>query len=165
MGENSMGKDNSAWGMLIVLFLLFIVFGGALGGNGLNRGATVISNDGGGCNRVSNCEAQKQGMVDAYNTQLNTINQSILTRAEIAASTTAITNQAALINTANQSEKIFDLKMENSTLKNNALTLQMFNELNRRLDHMPIRPPYFAQGYVPDGQRIPQNCNSSCGVV
>lgn len=57
-------KSGMGWvGVLFVILVIWAIFGGGFGG-GWNRGC----NDG-GCNRVSNCEVEKQGIIDSAKTQ------------------------------------------------------------------------------------------------
>ncbi|MEG2848194.1 MAG: hypothetical protein RR904_05450, partial [Bacilli bacterium] len=118
MGDDKNGTNNT-WGILIVLFLLFIVFGrGFIGGRGEDLG--VVGNNlgcGCGCGRVSNCEVERQEIIDSYNTQLNTINQGIITRADMQNGFQRLSDQSRGQWDAQQGEKIFDLKMENQSLK------------------------------------------------
>ena len=61
-----MDEKSTNWGFLILIFLFFIVFfgGGNLGGVFGGRGNCM-----GGCNVVSNCEIEKQGIIDSARTQ------------------------------------------------------------------------------------------------
>lgn len=165
--KNSMGT----WGILILIFLLFIVFGGGLFGRerGFAGDAVVANGVGCGCNRVSNCEVERQEIIDSYNTQLNTINQSIITRQDMAAGFKTLADQSRGQYDAQQGEKIFDLKMENSSLKNMLYSNGKFDCLEKQISEIacntPKRPPYWATGYVPDGERVPRRngCNEGCG--
>lgn len=88
-----------------------------------------------------------------------------------------IMNQAYLIQQAGMQETIFDLKMENTSLKNNIFTkeqtdaimnklqeccCQLGNRLNVLECNIPQRPPVYAAGYVADGFPIPPR-NGFCG--
>lgn len=76
--------------------------------------------------------------------------------------------QASAIRNEQQAETMFDLKIENTTLKQNNVMLEKFAELkaemaacccnfNRRLDQVPMAPPVWAQSYAPAGQPIPDH--------
>ena len=89
----------------------------------------------------------------------------------------AIMAQASAIRNEQQAETIFDLKIENTTLKQNNVLLEKFAqlekqyagcccELNRRLDsiecNMLPKPKVFGQGYVTTGTPIPANSGFLC---
>lgn len=58
-------RSGMGWaGVLLFIVVIWVIFGGGIG-NGWGRGTC---NDG-GCNRVSNCEVQKQEIVDSARTQ------------------------------------------------------------------------------------------------
>lgn len=164
-----MDNKENTWGILIVLFLLFIVFGGGFGIG--NRGvvASELGGNCGGCGRVSNCEVERQEIIDTYNTQLNTINQSILTRSNADANAQRLFDQSRSQYDAQQGEKIFDLKMENQGLKGMLYSNEKFGKIENQLEalacQLPKRPPYWAQGFVPDGERVPRNGGCGCGVA
>lgn len=55
-------KSGMGWiGVLFVILVVWLLFGGGLGNGWGNRGA--------GCERVSNCEVEKQEIIDAAKTQ------------------------------------------------------------------------------------------------
>ncbi len=89
----------------------------------------------------------------------------------------AIMSQASLIRNEQQAETIFDLKIENSNLKQNNVIIEKFNQmekmyaecccgLNRRLDaiecNMLPKPQVFGQGYVTTATSIPPNNGFCC---
>lgn len=91
----------------------------------------------------------------------------------------AIMAQASAIRNEQQAETIFDLKIENNTLKQNNALLGAVSGiekqisdcccgLNRRLDTLecsiPQRPPVYAQGYVPNGIGFPAPVGYGCGL-
>lgn len=171
-------------GVLFVILVIWAIFGGGFGGcnNGWgNRGNCVPD---GGCNRVSNCEVEKREIIDSARTQYLTEQQGEMTRTAIRDSRDAVMGQASRIYEAQQSEKIFDLKMENMSLKNNFYTKELVSGLsqqlsdcccgfNRRLDaiecDMLKKPNLFGVASTCSGQTIPggfnlwNGCNNGCG--
>ena len=149
MEERSTGMSWIA--VLFVIIVVVAIFGGNLGGGwGWNRSGNPYPAQEGGCNRVSNCQVEKQGIVDAARTQYLIEQQSNNTRAAINASTEAITSQASHIYEQRLQETIFDLKMENQSLKNGIFTKEQTDALaakisdcccgfNRRLDSIECR--------------------------
>lgn len=175
-------KSGMTWlGVLFFVVILLVLLGGGLGGcgNGLwgNRGNCVPE---GGCNRVSNCEVEKREIIDSARTQYLTEQQGETTRLAIRDSRDAVMGQASRIYEAQQSEKIFDLKMENMSLKNNFYTKELVGGLsqqlsdyccafNRRLDaiecDMLKKPNLYGVASTCSGQTIPGAFNflNGCG--
>ncbi len=165
-------KTSSVWGILILVFLFFIVFNN--GTNGIfgrgNIGECAPNNYNLGCHGTSNCEVEKQTIINTATTQFKILEQGEQTR-----------EQASRIYEAQQAEKMFDLKLnaqttalmnaqalaskdnEISMLKNQRYIDAKFEGVDRQLWELncstPKRPPYYAQGYVPFGERIPQNAS------
>ena len=161
--------------VLFVIIVVVALFGGNLGGGwGWNRsGNPYPAQEGSGCNRVSNCQVEKQGIVDAARTQYLIEQQSNDTRMAINASTDAITSQASRIYEQRLQETIFDLKMENQNLKNGIFTKEQTDALaakisdcccgfNRRLDaiegRMLTKPALYGVASTSAGQIIPASC-------
>lgn len=90
-----MNNDQStgmSW--LAVLFIIIVIaalFGGFGNGFGFGRGNMPYPVNDTGCNRVSNCEVEKQGIIDTSRTQYLIEQQSNDTRMAINASTEAVT--------------------------------------------------------------------------
>lgn len=172
MEERSTGMSWIA--VLFVIIVVVAIFGGNLGGGwGWNRSGNPYPAQEGGCSRVSNCQVEKQGIVDAARTQYLIEQQSNTTRAAINASTEAITSQASRIYEQHLQESIFDLKMENQSLKNGIFTKEQTDALaakisdcccgfNRRLDaiecRMLTKPTLYGVAATGAGQIIPASC-------
>ena len=172
-----MNNDQStgmSW--LAVLFIIIVIaalFGGFGNGFGFGRGNMPYPVTDTGCNRVSNCEVEKQGIIDTSRTQYLIEQQSNDTRMAINASTEAITSQASRIYEQRLQETIFDLKMENQSLKNGIFTKEQTDALaakisdcccgfNRRLDaiegRMLTTPALYGVASTGAGQIIPASC-------
>lgn len=175
-------KTGMSWiGVLFIILVIWAVFGGGFGngcGNGLfgNRGGCLPE---GGCDRVSNCEIEKNEIIDSARTQYLIEQQSSDTRTAIRDSRDAVMGQASRIYEAQQSEKIFDLKMENQSLKSNIFTKELVGNLsqqlsecccsfNRRLDaiecDMLKRPQLSGVAATCSGQIVPAVWNSNCNA-
>ena len=146
--------------------------GGFGGGWGWNRGNNPYPPQE-GCNRVSNCEVERQEIADTARTQYLIEQQSNATRMAINASTDAITSQASRIYEQRLQETIYDLKMENQSLKNGIFTKEQTDALaakisdcccgfNRRLDaiegRMLTKPNLYGVASTCGGQIIPASC-------
>lgn len=172
-------RTGMSWiGVLFVILVIWAIFGGGFGNNLFgNRGACLPE---GGCGRVSNCEIEKNEIIDSARTQFLIEQQSADTRTAIRDSRDAVMGQASRIYEAQQSEKIFDLKMENMSLKNNFYTKELVGDLskqlsdcccafNRRLDgiecNMLTKPNLYGVAATCSGQTIPAGFNlNSCGT-
>lgn len=135
-----------------MLYLIFCRDGGGLFGGCNNNDR---------CDRVSNCEVEKQGIVNTAQTQFLIGQEGSATRASVRDTQDALMAQANRIYEQGLQEKIFDLKLENTSLKNNFFNkeqtdaiMQKLNdcccEFNRRLDSVECRmlktPPFFPTG-------------------
>ena len=178
-----MNNDQStgmSW--LAVLFIIIVIaalFGNFGNGFGFGRGNMPYPVNDTGCSRVSNCQVEKQGIVDAARTQYLIEQQSNDTRMAINASTDAITSQASRIYEQRLQETIFDLKMENQSLKNGIFTKEQTDALaakisdcccgfNRRLDaiecRMLTKPALYGVASTGAGQIIPASCGCNGNV-
>lgn len=179
-------KSGMTWlGVLFFVVILLVLLGGGLGqcGGGFwgGRGNCGGYAPEGGCTRVSNCEVEKREIIDSARTQYLTEQQGETTRLAIRDSRDAVMGQASRIYEAQQSEKIFDLKMENQALKGQlysdakftALTQQLSDcccAFNRRLDgiecNMLTKPNLYGVAATCNGQTIPGGFNlwrDGCG--
>lgn len=172
-------RSGMSWiGVLFVILVIWAIFGGGFGSWG-NRGYGME----GGCGRVSNCDVEKQEIIDSAKTQYLIEQQGSATRTAIRDSRDDVMGQASRIYEAQQSEKIFDLKMENQSLKDQIFTKDQIGGVakqledcccafNRRLDaiecNMLKRPQLFGVATTCGGQTIPagfnlNGCGSGCG--
>lgn len=150
MGDTNTGMS-WVWVLfvVIVLYLIFCRDGGVLGG---------------GCgNGRSAWEAEKQEIIDSAKTQYQIEQQGAETRAATQAGFEALSAQNSRIYEQGLQETIFDLKMENTSLKNNAFTKEQTDALaksmaecccgfNRRIDAIEAmmlkQPPFYPYGYT-----------------
>lgn len=158
-------------GVLFVVIVIWAIFGGGFGNCwGNNRGNCGGWGFDGGCGRVSNCEVERSGLINTATTQFLVEQSGSATRTALHDTQDAIMAQASRIYEANQSEKIFDLKMENQALKTQLYSDAKFNALekqvddcccgfNRRLDsiecNMLTRPRLTGVGITCDGHLVP----------
>ena len=174
MDDRSSGMSWIA--VLFVIIVIFAIFGNGFGGWGRGNMPAVVSD--GGCSRVSNCQVEKQEIIDTAHTQYLIEQQSNDTRMAINASTEAITSQASRIYEQRLQETIFNLKMENQSLKNGIFTKEQTDALSeklsafccgfeRRLDaiegRMLTKPALYGVAATGAGQVIPATCGSCNG--
>lgn len=173
-------KSGMTWlGVLFFVVILLVLLGGGLGngfGNGWgNRNGCAPE---GGCGRVSNCQVEKNEIIDSARTQFLIEQNGAATRTAIRDSRDDVMAQASRIYEAQQSEKIFDLKMENQALKGQIYSDAKFTALsqqlsdcccafNRRLDgiecDMLKRPNLSGVAATCSGQLVPALFRSDCG--
>lgn len=167
-------KSGMSWlWVLFVVVILYLIFGGGLLGGCGNRWGNW-GNDC-GCTRVSNCEVEKQEIIDSAQTRYLIEQQGAQTRAANAAGVAEITAQNNRIYEQGLQERIFDLKLENNSLKNNffvkeqtdALAKQYADcccELNRRLDGIECRmikaPNFYGAGVFSPSCACGSGCNN-----
>lgn len=166
--ENNTNNFASILWFVIIFVVIYAMFGGNLGGRGLNNHE---------CGCVSNCEVQKQEIIDnarnlyAIETTGNrTIEANNL-------NTQRLYDQSARQYEAGLQEKIFDLKINaqtttilngqemiakdgridllEKTIRDNEKFNVLMSEVSALRCAIPARPPYYAQGYVPTGCEIP----------
>ncbi len=170
-----MDNKETSWGWLILIFLFFIAFTG----NGIfGRGERGVAAQPfapympyfDGCNRVSNCEVEKQTLINTATTQ-NLINQQgEATRMQMRDDKDAIMAQASRIFEADQAEKLFDAKLKIQALESQAVATANYNalalqnercccETNRRLDQIECqmlkKPHLFGVASTCSGQYVP----------
>lgn len=107
-------------GVLFVILVIWAIFGNGFGcnngggfgfGNRCNNVPYMPYWPDGGCNRVSNCEIEKTGIIDSAKTQFLIEQNGAATRTELHNTQDAIMAQASRIYEAQQAEKMFDLKL------------------------------------------------------
>lgn len=172
-------------GVLFVILVIWAIFGGGFGCNGGGFGWNNRGNCGsfvpeGGCSRVSNCEIEKNEIIDSARTQFLIEQNGAATRTAIRDSRDEVMGQASRIYEQRLQETIFDLKAENMQLKNNIFTKDQIDGVakqlsdcccafNRRLDsiecNMLTKPNLSGVASTCNGQLIPApwgNCGG-CG--
>lgn len=174
-------KSGMSWiGVLFVILVIWAIFGGGFG-NGFGFGSRGNCIPEGGCSRVSNCQVEKQGIIDSAKTQYLIEQQSADTRTAIRDSRDAVMAQNSRIYEQRLQETIFDLKAENMQLKNNIFTKDQIDGVakqlsdcccafNRRLDgiecNMLTKPNLYGVAATCNGQTIPGGFNllNNCGT-
>ncbi len=159
------------YGVWIFLLLLFFIF----------TGGNFLGNRSNGCDVTSNCDIEKSVITNTARVQYgDEVNANRVIEAGNI-NTRDIMAQSSRQYEAGLQEKIFDLKIDAQTrailqgqemlakdgeiaaLKSQIYTDNKFAVVNAELRDIkcsqPIRPPYYAQGYVPTGCEIP------CGVT
>lgn len=170
MNETTTGMS-WVW-VLFVVIVLYLIF--------CRNGAGLFGGDCGGgysCNRVSNCEVEKQGIIDSASTRYLIEQQGAETRAATQAGFEALSAQNSRIYEQGLQETIFDLKLENQQLKGNQFVKEQTDAIakslaecccgfNRRIDAIECQmlktPPFFPTGTTFQGYN-PYNacCNGS----
>lgn len=154
--------------VVIVLYLIFCRNGGLFGA----ECGSAYS-----CNRVSNCEVEKQGIIDSASTRYLIEQQAAQTRAATQAGFEALSAQNSRIYEQNLQETIFDLKMKNQSLEGQIFTKEQTDAIakslsdcccnfNRRIDAIEAmmlkQPPFFPYGYTLQGNALYNGCCNTC---
>ncbi len=167
MWETRDTSSNSTIGILFIIVIIWLIFGGGLFGNRYNEA---------GCNRVSNCEVEKQGIIDTARTQYlieQTTNRTIEANN---ANTQRLYDQSSRQYEAGLQERIFDLKLDAQSRaildgqEKNALNLEVATlkrdlvsqaetaaikaELNAIRCEMLKEPRLYGQAYVCSGSPV-----------
>ncbi len=109
MGENVNFSNYGSWGIVIFFVIIIALFAFFVRGDrGYGYGYAPPT-----CNAVSNCQVERQGLVTAAETNYRIIDENRNTRDAISAQLRAQWDAA-------QGEKIFDLKINNLALQNEA---------------------------------------------
>lgn len=165
MNETSTGMG---WmGVLFVVVILYVIF--------CNGGGLFGGNCNGGCGRVSNCEVEKQGIIDSARTQYLIEQQGAETRAASQAGFDAVMQQNSRIYEQGLQESLFDAKMKIQSLEGQIFTKEQTDGIaktlaecccgfNRRIDAIEAmmlkQPPFFPTGYTFQGYA--NGCNTCC---
>lgn len=149
--------------VLFVILVLYLLF--CRGGAGLFGGCD--NNWNGGCSRVSNCEVEKQEIIDSASTRYLIEQQGANTRAAAQAGFEAVMAQNSRMYEQGLQESLFDAKMEIQQLKGQMFTKDQTDGIaktlaecccgfNRRLDAIEAmmlkQPPFFPSGNTFQGQ-------------
>lgn len=119
----------SWWGLLIVLFLLFIVFGGGFGGYGYGRrGFGDFA-----CGGASGCEVERQGLITAAETNYRIIDQANATRATVEATAQATQTKIDFYAYQDLRDKLAESQRQNMMLQNQLYSDAKFNALQTQL--------------------------------
>lgn len=175
MGENATNTGMTGWGLIIFLILLFWMFtGNGFGGFFGNRNC--------GCHGVSNCEVEKQEIIDSARTQYLVEQTARQTQDMTNAGLAVIGNKIDFYEYQNLRDQLAEAKNKNLALENRIYSDNKFNAIERQNEGMytslkqeiaslgcelPKRPAYYAQGYLNCGYPIPPasayTTSTSCG--
>lgn len=173
-----MEKTESGMGWIGVLFIILVIwaiFGGGFGAFGMNGRQMDC-----GCTRVSNCEVEKQEIIDSARTQYMIEQQGATTRAAQQAGFDAVMQQNSRIYEQGLQKDLFDAKMRIQKLEGNAFVKEQTDALakqyaecccnfNRRLDaiecSMLKQPQLYGVASTCSGQIIPSTVAGTMGTV
>lgn len=165
------GTNMNLSGVLTFVIVLIIIY--AFFGNGLGIGR----GEGHSCGCVSNCEVQKQEIIDnARNLYaIETTGNRTIEADNI--NTQRLYDQSSRQYEAGLQERLFDLKLNaqttailtgqelvakdskiailEQTIRDDVKYNTLMSEVAALRCAIPARPPYYAQGYVPTGCEIP----------
>ncbi len=160
----------SGYGIIIVLLILFAIFGFRGFGNGFGGG---YGNFGGyapyGCNATTNCQVEKQGLINSARTQYliqETAEQGILATMADGDKTRAKIDFYAYQELKDQ---LAQERSKNIVLENRIYSDAKFNAIDAKLAEIsfntPKRPPFYAAGGLPCATVYPTGCGNSQALV
>lgn len=158
--------EKEGWGILIVIFLLFIAFGG-VGGGFFGRGC------GNGCNNGYFTDrdvwgAERQQIIDSARTQFLIEQRSADNINATNAMGNALGQKIDYYAYQDLRDKLAESKAENMALKSQMYSNAQFEALNSRLDkidrQMVKRPPFWGQGVIPTGVVYPAEATTTTGA-
>ena len=115
MDEKYYGGFNT-WGIAIFLIILFAAFLGNRGGWNNNGAAPAY-----GCNAVSNCQVEKQGIIDSARTQYLIENTARQTQEQTMAGFSALGTKTCVINLLRNVRKMSFWKTAYTVMLNSTL--------------------------------------------
>ncbi|MEG3013140.1 MAG: hypothetical protein RR795_01610 [Cetobacterium sp.] len=175
--ETSSGFGGMGLGFIIVLFLLFIVFGGGLFGNRALANDVVVN---GGCNARSNCEIEKQEIIDSARnfwqignegaqTRALLIQESATTRANDTANANMVATKIDFYAYQGLRDELADTKSQLNMEKQGRYMDAQFSSLKMEnadircaISKLPTTAKVYAQGVSECGQPFPTPRNGGC---
>lgn len=122
------------WGLLILIFLLFIVFGGGFGIGGFGAyGRRGYGDYFGGCERTSNCEVERRGLITAADTNYRIIEQAQATRETVQATASATQAKVDFYAYQDLRDKLAEQQRQNMMLQNQLYSDAKFNALEKQI--------------------------------
>lgn len=154
-----MDESTKGWGLIILIFLLFICFGGSAGGfigRGVGGGAMIDT----------------EVMNSRYDELKNTLSTQRLIEQTAGQNLAAVNAMQNAIGTKidyygymDLRDKVSELQMKNSQLESQLYSNAQFGAINARLDRMDYmmikRPPFFGTGVLPDGTVYPSTTTTT----
>lgn len=160
MMDDSMGTGTGLWGIVIFFILLFFIFDRK--GLGVD-GTTVIADN--GCSKVSNCEVEKQTIINTATTQFLIEQKANETNMAIVTDGNKTREKIDFYAYEGLKDQLAQSRAENIALRGQIYSDAKFNALEMQLANiscsMPKRPPFYAAGGLPCASVYPTGCGSS----
>lgn len=160
MMDESMGTGTGLWGIVIFFILLFFIFDRkGLGADG----ATVIADN--GCSKVSNCEVERQTIINTATTQFLIEQKANETNMAIVTDGNKTREKIDFYAYEGLKDQLAQSRAENIALRGQIYSDAKFNALEMQLANisynMPKRPPFYSAGGLPCATIYPTGCGSS----
>ncbi|MEG2347295.1 MAG: hypothetical protein RSB50_06395 [Cetobacterium sp.] len=162
MGETQKDTGMGGYGLIIFLILLFFIF---FWGNGRGAGAVEAAAINGGCGRVSNCEVEKQGIIDSARTQYLIEQKAAGTDMLIQADGNLTRTKIDYYAFEALKDQLAQERTKNVVLENRVYSDAKFNAIDAQLAsiecNMAKKPPVYAQVGIPCASEWPLGCGTS----
>lgn len=151
-------------GMGLVIFLLILFglfgFGRGFGGNAYGYGMPGVY----GCNATTNCQVEKQGIIDSARTQFLILDSARQTQEAAQAQFTALGNKIDFYAYENLKDQLAQERSKNAILENKLYSDGQFNALRAQIEALSCsvakKPPFYAAGGNPCASVYPTGCGT-----
>lgn len=156
-------------GLVIVLLLLFGLFGFGRGIGGFGGNAYGMPMGAYGCNATTNCQVEKQGIIDSARTQFLVVDTARQTQEAAQAQFTALGNKIDFYEMQNLRDQLAQERSKNMALETRIYSDSKFNAIDAKLAELscnvPKRPPFYAAGGLPCASVYPTGCGNTPALV
>lgn len=164
-----MDEKWSGMGLVIFLLILFGIFGFGRGfggfGNAYGYGMPGVY----GCNATTNCQVEKQGIIDSARTQYLVVDSARQVQDATNAGFAAIGNKIDYYAYENLKDQLAQERSKNIVLENRVYSDAQFNALRAQIEALSCsvakRPPFYAAGGNPCASVYPTGCGGTKSLV
>lgn len=165
-----MDEKMSGMGLVIFLLILFGIFGFGRGfGNFGNAYGCGMPAGVYGCNATTNCQVERQGIIDSARTQFLVLDSARQTQEAAQAQFTALGNKIDFYAYENLKDQLSQERSKNAILENKLYSDGQFNALRAQIEALSCsvakKPPFYAAGGNPCASIYPTGCGNTPALV
>ena len=164
-----MDEKMSGMGLVIFLLILFGIFGFGRGFGGFGGNAYGMPMGAYGCNATTNCQVEKQGIIDSARTQYLVVDSARQTQDMANAGFAMLGNKIDFYEMQNLRDQLAQERNKNMVLENRVYSDSKFNALEAQIAELtcsiPKRPPFYAAGGLPCASVYPTGCGNTPALV